>query len=143
MVDVGEKAVTRREAVARGSVSMSRAAARMLRSGKLKKGDALAVARIAGIAAAKRTGDWIPLCHPLALEHVEVNIAVKAAGVEVEAVVRCSGRTGVEMEAMTAVCAACLTIYDMLKAEDRSMTLGPIRLEKKSGGRSGEYRRRK
>ncbi|PCI37362.1 MAG: cyclic pyranopterin monophosphate synthase MoaC [Elusimicrobia bacterium] len=143
MVDVGGKAVTRREAVAFGRVTMSRAAARVLRSGKLKKGDALAAARLAGIQAAKRTSEWIPLCHPLALDHVEVRLTTRIDGVCVEATVRTSGRTGVEMEALTAVSAACLTLYDMLKSEDRAMIIGPIRLEKKSGGRSGDYRRKK
>jgi len=143
MVDVGGKAATRREAVASGRVTMSRAAARSLRSGKLKKGDALAVARIAGIQAAKRTSDWIPLCHPLALDHAEVRITKKIDGVEIEATVRTSGQTGVEMEALTAVSAACLTIYDMLKSEDRGMVIGPVCLMKKSGGRSGVYRRKK
>lgn len=143
MVDVGGKPATRREAVASGRVSMTREAARTLRSGKLKKGDALAAARIAGIQAAKRASDWIPLCHPLALEHAEVRLKVLRDGVSVEALVRTSGPTGVEMEALTAVSAACLTIYDMLKSVDRAMTIGPVRLEKKSGGRSGEFRRRK
>jgi len=143
MVDVGGKSATRREAVASGRVLMSRAAVRALRSGKLKKGDALAAARIAGIQAAKRTGEWIPLCHPLALEYAELRLKILSDGVAVEATVRTTGRTGVEMEALTAVSAACLTIYDMLKSEDRSMTIGPVRLERKTGGRSGDYRRRK
>jgi cyclic pyranopterin phosphate synthase len=142
MVDVGGKGSTRREAVASGRVLMSRAAARALKTGKLKKGDALAAARIAGIQAAKRTSEIIPLCHPLSLDHAELRLTTRVDGVSVEATVRTSGKTGVEMEALTAVSAACLTIYDMLKSEDRSMRIGPVQLERKSGGRSGEYRRK-
>lgn len=141
MVDVGAKDVTRRRAVARGSVSMSPAALRALRAGGLKKGDALAAARLAGIMAAKKTSDWIPLCHPLALDAVSVRLSFAAGKVSVEAEVTTSSRTGVEMEALTAVAAACLTLYDMAKSMDRGMVVGPLWLAEKSGGRSGTYRR--
>lgn len=141
MVDVGAKPATRREAVARGRVSMSAEAARMLGAGTLPKGDALAVARVAGIMAAKRTSDIVPLCHPLALDSVAVELEPLPDGVAVKASVRCRARTGAEMEALTAVCAACLTVYDMAKSVDPTMTVGPVYLEEKRGGRSGHYRR--
>lgn len=141
MVDVGDKAVTRRRAVARGEVRMSAATARAIIDGALPKGDVLAVARIAGIQAAKRTGDLIPLCHPLMLSAVSVDLAVVDAAVQIEAVVETTGQTGVEMEALTACSVAALTLYDMCKSADKDMVIGNIALWHKSGGRSGEYTR--
>ncbi len=139
MVDVGEKNVTRREAVARGIVLMRPETLQLIMAGGLPKGDVLAVARIAGIMAAKRAPDLIPLCHPLLLTHVAVELqpAADGAAVLIEATVRTIGKTGVEMEALTAVSAAALTIYDMCKAVDRSMRISDIRLAQKRGGRSG------
>jgi cyclic pyranopterin monophosphate synthase len=142
MVDVGAKAVTDREAIARGSIAISRAALRIVRSGRLKKGDPLQAARLAGIMAAKQTSVLIPLCHPLPLSAVDVELTATPRGYDIEARVRTSARTGVEMEALTAVAVAALTIYDMVKAVDKAMVIGDIRLELKSGGRSGVYRRR-
>jgi cyclic pyranopterin monophosphate synthase len=139
MVDVGEKPATAREAVARGRISMSREAIRQIRSGRVKKGDPLQTARLAGILAAKRTADLIPLCHPLALTHVDVALVPVASGYEIEARVRTTGQTGVEMEALTAVSVAALTVYDMLKAVDRDMVIDGICLVEKRGGASGEY----
>jgi cyclic pyranopterin phosphate synthase len=143
MVDVGAKAATRREAVARGVLEMGRAAFDALDAGRLAKGDALAVARLAGIQAAKRTSEIIPLCHPLALESVEVDIALDRSRrrAVVTATARITGKTGVEMEALTAVAAACLALYDMVKALDRGAVISQIALIRKSGGRSGAYRR--
>jgi cyclic pyranopterin phosphate synthase len=140
MVDVGDKPVSDREAVARGHVAMSAAARRLVRLGATKKGDALAVARLAGIMAAKRTADLVPLCHPLALTHVGVTLRPTRAGYAIEARVGTRGQTGVEMEALTAVAVAALTLYDMVKAVDRSMVIGEVRLVEKRGGRSGTYR---
>jgi cyclic pyranopterin phosphate synthase len=142
MVDVGEKPVTDREAVARGSISMSREALRLIRSGRIKKGDPLQTARLAGILAAKQTSSLIPLCHPLPLSSVAVELTPTARGYDVEARVRTSAQTGVEMEALTAVAVAALTIYDMVKAVDKTMVIGTIRLMYKSGGRSGTFRRK-
>lgn len=142
MVDVSEKAVTAREAVARGRITMSADAVRQIRRGAVKKGDPLQTARLAGILAAKRTSDLIPLCHPLALTHVDVTLEPKRDGYVIEARVRTSGQTGVEMEALTAVSVAALTIYDMIKAVDKAMVIGEIRLVEKSGGRSGHDRAR-
>jgi cyclic pyranopterin phosphate synthase len=142
MVDVGDKPVTAREAVARGSVSMSAAARRAIRSGTVKKGDPLQAARIAGIMAAKRTHELIPLCHPLPLTHVSVELTATARGYDLQARARTMAQTGVEMEALTAVAVAALTLYDMLKAVDRTMTIGKVRLVEKSGGRSGRYQAR-
>jgi cyclic pyranopterin phosphate synthase len=141
MVDVGDKEVTDREAVARGHVAMSATARRLIRTGAVKKGDPLQVARLAGIMAAKRTSELIPLCHPLALSHVAVELTPTRTGYTIEARVRTRGQTGVEMEALTAVAVAALTIYDMVKAVDRGMVIGEIRLTEKRGGRSGVYRR--
>jgi cyclic pyranopterin monophosphate synthase len=143
MVDVGAKPLTRREAVAEGSIRMSREAFRAIRTGALKKGDAMALARVAGIAAAKKTSELIPLCHGVPLDHlgVEVRFGRDGRTVDVMATARARYSTGVEMEAMVAVTAALLTLYDMVKAIDRGMTLGRIRLLRKSGGRSGDYRR--
>jgi cyclic pyranopterin phosphate synthase len=143
MVDVGGKRVTRRTAVARGVVAMGRSAFEALAGGHLAKGDALAVARLAGIQAAKKTSEIVPLCHPLALESVEVDVVLDAPRREavVTATARITGKTGVEMEALTAVSAACLALYDMIKALDRAAVIREIVLREKSGGRSGAYRR--
>ena len=144
MVDVGEKAVTTREAVARGEVRMKAATVAAIAGGRTKKGDVLAVARVAGILAAKRTHELVPLCHPLPITAITVDLTANRArrAVEVEARVRVDAKTGVEMEALTAVAIACLTVYDMAKAIDRGMTIGPIRLMEKSGGRSGRWVRK-
>jgi cyclic pyranopterin phosphate synthase len=141
MVDVSGKPVTLREAVAEGSIRMGREAFRAIRSRNVAKGDAIALARVAGIAAAKRTDELIPLCHAIPLEHVGVDIKFGSDGrtVEVAATARARWSTGVEMEALVAVTTALLTLYDMAKAIDRGMTLESIRLLRKSGGRSGEY----
>ena len=142
MVDVSDKLATEREAIARGCISMSAKARRLVRSGRVKKGDPLQAARLAGIMAAKQTAALIPLCHPLPLSSVQVELTPTAKGYAIEARVRTTAQTGVEMEALTAVAVAALTIYDMVKAVDKSMTIGQIRLMVKSGGRSGTYRRR-
>jgi cyclic pyranopterin phosphate synthase len=142
MVDVGDKAVTERSATASGAVVMARATLDLILSGNAKKGDVIATARIAGIMAAKKTHDLIPLCHPLALTKISVVIEADAAlpGLRVTAFAKLDGKTGVEMEALTAVSVACLTIYDMAKAADRGMRIADIQLEKKTGGRSGTWR---
>ncbi len=141
MVDVSAKSVTSRSATANGRVTMNAATLKLILEDGLKKGNALEVARLAGIMAAKRTADLIPLCHPLAITRVDVELRTdtKANAVEVEATVKVAGQTGVEMEALTAVSVACLTLYDMAKAVDRGMTIGDIRLTRKSGGKSGDY----
>jgi len=141
MVDVSAKAVTAREAVAGGRITMSAEAFEALTSGTSPKGDVMAAARIAGIMAAKKTSDLIPLCHPLPLSKVAVNFVIHAddRAVEVTATARTTGQTGVEMEALTAASIACLTLYDMLKAVDKAMVISDIRLLKKSGGKSGDY----
>ncbi len=141
MVDVSQKEKSERTAAAEGIVVMSAETFSLLQSGEAKKGDVLATARIAGIMAAKRTHDLIPLCHPLALDNVAVDFEPidDASGLRVTANVKTTGATGVEMEALTAVCVACLTIYDMLKAVDKAMRFEGIRLLKKSGGRSGDF----
>ncbi|HWQ13992.1 MAG TPA: cyclic pyranopterin monophosphate synthase MoaC [Roseiflexaceae bacterium] len=141
MVDVGTKEETQREAVARGAVRMRPETLRLIVAGGVPKGDVLAVARVAGIMAAKRTPDLVPLCHPLLLTHVAVELRPDAGGeaLLIEAVVRTAGRTGVEMEALTAVSAAALTVYDMCKAVDRGMRITDVRLVRKRGGRSGEF----
>ncbi|QEH35061.1 Cyclic pyranopterin monophosphate synthase accessory protein 1 [Aquisphaera giovannonii] len=142
MVDVSGKEATARMARASGWVRMAPATLELVSDRRLAKGDVLEVARLAGIMAAKRTGELIPLCHPLGLDAVEVRLAAAPPDrVAIEATARLVGRTGVEMEALTAVSVAALTIYDMCKAVDRGMEIGPIRLEEKSGGRSGHYRR--
>ena len=141
MVDVGEKAVTHRAAVASGRVKMRPATAALIREGRAAKGDVLAVAQVAAIMAAKKTHELIPMCHPLLLTKIEVAFAVEEAAVAITARVETRGQTGVEMEALTAVSAAALTIYDMVKAVDRAMTIEAIRLEEKRGGRSGEWTR--
>ncbi|MEI8309077.1 MAG: cyclic pyranopterin monophosphate synthase MoaC [Chloroflexales bacterium] len=140
MVDVGAKAETQREAIARGRVTMQPETLRMIVAGTTPKGDVLAVARVAGIMAAKRTSDLIPLCHTLLLTYASVQIEPDAAGggLDIEATVRTCGQTGVEMEALTAVSVAALTIYDMCKAVDRGMRIGEIHLAEKRGGRSGD-----
>ncbi len=159
MVDVGEKGITRREALARGRVWMKPETLELIRSNAAAKGDVLAVARVAGILAAKKTGDLIPLCHPLGLSAVKIDFKLEGsdaeshlrsvptgeprgtAWVDIEAMANIEARTGVEMEALTAVSVAALTIYDMCKAVDRSMVVSNIRLISKSGGRSDDYRR--
>ena len=141
MVDVGGKAVTAREAVARGSITMSREALRLIRTGRITKGDPLQTARLAGILAAKQTSTLIPLCHPLPLTGVDVELTPRPRGYDIEARVRTTAQTGVEMEALTAVAVAALTIYDMVKAVDKTMVIGDITLMFKSGGRSGTYTR--
>lgn len=142
MVDVSEKAVTTRTAVAEGCIVMQPETLALVRSGNAKKGDVLGVARVAGIMAAKRTHELIPLCHPLLLSKVAVDLALDDAlpGIRVTATVRLSGQTGVEMEALTAVSVACLTLYDMVKAADRGMRIEGIRLLEKDGGKSGSWR---
>lgn len=140
MVDVGGKDVTHREARASAVVTMRPQTLQLITDRQVAKGDVFEVARLAGILAAKRTGELIPLCHPLGLDSIEVGFApLDAAQVRIEAIVSVHGRTGVEMEAMTAVSVAALTVYDMCKAVDRAMTIGPIQLEEKSGGKSGHY----
>ncbi len=141
MVDVGEKAVTERVAVAEGCVRMSAETLALILEGTAKKGDVISTARIAGIMAAKKTSDLIPLCHPLMLTKVAIDIDADSAlpGLRVKATAKLSGKTGVEMEALTAVSVACLTIYDMAKAADKAMVIGDIRLVHKSGGKSGDY----
>lgn len=142
MVDVSDKPVTARTAIAEGFVAMKPETLALLKRGDAPKGDVLATARIAGIMAAKRTHELIPLCHPLALAKVTVDLETNSGppGVRVVAEVKTTGRTGVEMEALTAVSVTCLTLYDMLKAVDRAMSFERIRLIEKSGGRSGDYR---
>ncbi len=141
MVDVGAKPVTTRVAVAAATVRMRPSTLKLIASGAVPKGDVLAVARIAGIAAAKRTADLIPLCHPLLLSHVDVELTPRRAGscVDIEASVRLEGRTGAEMEALTAASVAALTIYDMCKAVDREIEITAVRLLRKEGGKSGRW----
>jgi cyclic pyranopterin phosphate synthase len=141
MVDVSSKDVTRREATARAIVSMQPETARLIASGGMPKGDVLAVARVAGIMAAKRTPDLIPLCHPLPITGVEMRFDMDAdhARLEIQATVKVTGRTGVEMEALTAAAVAALTVYDMCKAVDRGMSIGNVELLHKAGGKSGEF----
>ncbi len=142
MVDVGDKAVTSRTAIAEGSVTMQPETLALIRDGLAKKGDVVATARIAGIMAAKKTHELIPLCHPLLLTKVTLDVEIDEAlpGLRLRALARVSGQTGVEMEALTAVSVAALTVYDMAKAVDRGMVIGGIRLLEKSGGKSGEWR---
>jgi cyclic pyranopterin phosphate synthase len=143
MVDVGAKPVTDRQAIARGAITMSATALKLIRRGEVAKGDPLQAARLAGILAAKQTASLIPLCHPLPLTHVSVDLTPAKSGYAIEARVRTSAQTGVEMEALTAVAVAALTIYDMVKAVDKEMVIGEICLVEKSGGRSGRYVRRR
>ncbi len=142
MVDVTDKAATQRSAIAEGFVAMTAATLALVVGGTAKKGDVLATARIAGIMAAKRCHELIPLCHPLAITKATVDLAPETnpPGIRVRAEVKVSGQTGVEMEALAAVSVACLTVYDMLKAAEKGMTIGPIRLLEKVGGKSGTYR---
>jgi cyclic pyranopterin phosphate synthase len=140
MVDVSPKPTTERFATAAGFVRMSTATLDLVVSGNAKKGDVLGAARIAGIMAAKKTHELIPLCHPLAISNVEINIAPEREGLAVRATVKVTGQTGVEMEALTAVSIACLTIYDMVKAVERGVVIEMIRLIEKRGGKSGHYR---
>jgi cyclic pyranopterin phosphate synthase len=143
MVDVGEKRVTARRAVAEGTITMSRAAFALVEANRVAKGDVLGVAELAGVAGAKRTPDLIPLAHPIQLEHVVVTarLDAKLPGVRVRAVARVAAKTGVEMEALTACAVALLVVYDMVKAADRGMVIGDVRLLEKSGGRSGAWKR--
>jgi cyclic pyranopterin monophosphate synthase len=141
MVDVSGKAATHRSATARGRVLVAPETADLLRRGEMPKGDVLAVARIAGIMAAKRTPDLVPLCHPLAISGVSVDLEVAADAVEIAATVRTTDRTGVEMEALTSVSVAALTVYDMIKAVDKRATITDVRVERKSGGKSGDWSR--
>ncbi|WP_442679413.1 cyclic pyranopterin monophosphate synthase MoaC [Sphingomonas sp. ASY06-1R] len=141
MVDVSDKDITRREATAIGHIAMSAEALAAMQAGALAKGDALAVARIAGIMASKRTSDLIPLCHPLPISKVSVDLTFADGGIDCRATVVTTGQTGVEMEALTAVSVALLTLYDMAKAIDRAMTIGPVHLVAKAGGRSGDWQR--
>ena len=141
MVDVSDKAATAREALAEGFVRMAPETLALAVSGTAKKGDVRAVAEIAGVMAGKKTSDLIPLCHPLALSKIEVTVSAGDGGLAVTARAKTFGQTGVEMEALTAVSVACLTIYDMLKAADRGMTIEGVRLVEKSGGASGDFRR--
>lgn len=140
MVDISAKDSTVREAVAEGRITMSAEALAAIREGAVKKGDVLATARIAGIMAAKKTSELIPLCHPLALSKVAVDFEFEADGIRVTALARLTGQTGVEMEALTAASVALLTIYDMAKALDKTMVISGVRLLSKSGGKSGDYR---
>ncbi len=145
MIDVGDKEKTRRVALATGQVSMMPATLARIRAGKVEKGDVLAAARLAAIMAAKKTPDIVPLCHPIALTRVEVALSLRQrpSRVEIEVRVETTDRTGVEMEALTATCAAALTVYDMLKSVDRGMSIGKVELQHKSGGRSGTWQRKR
>ena len=140
MVDVGEKAATERRATARGKLVLSAATVELVRDGRTPKGDVLAAARIAGIMAAKRTSELIPLTHPLPLSHAAVELALEDDGIAIEATVATTAQTGVEMEALTAVAVAGLTLYDMLKSVERGARLTDVRLVAKSGGKSGDFR---
>ncbi len=143
MVDVSAKGVSEREAIARGVIRMQPQTLRLIRSGKIGKGEVLAVARVAGIMAAKRTADLIPMCHPLPIQVARIDFDVVGPGrLQIEAQVKVTGKTGVEMEALAAVSAAALTVYDMCKAVDRGMVISAVRLMEKRGGRSGTFRRR-
>ena len=139
MVDVSDKEITQREAVAEGFVSMNSATLALATSGTAKKGDVRAVAEIAGVMAAKQTSNLIPLCHPLAISKVEVSVEPADGGMAVTARVKTTGQTGVEMEALTAVSVACLTVYDMLKAAEKGMVIEAVRLVSKTGGKSGDW----
>lgn len=139
MVDVTEKEVTFRQAVAEGKILMNASTVDMIVQGKMKKGDVLSVAQVAGIMAAKNTSDLIPMCHPLILTGVDISFQVEPEEIDIRAVVKCKGETGVEMEALTAVSAAALTIYDMCKAVQKDMTICDIKLVEKIGGKSGYY----
>ncbi len=138
MVDVGEKPDTKRVAVAKGRVVMTPQTLKLVRKNEMAKGDVLTVAQVAGIAAAKRTSELIPMCHPLLLTNISVDFDFQDDGIEIRAIVEATGKTGVEMEALTAVTVSALTIYDMCKAQDKAMRIQDVRLVKKSGGKSGE-----
>jgi cyclic pyranopterin phosphate synthase len=140
MVDVSEKPVTSRTAVAKARVTMKPSTVKLIQSGSAKKGDVIATARIAGIQAAKKTSDLIPLCHPLAISKVTVDFKISARHIDVEAMVKVEGKTGVEMEALTACSVACLTLYDMVKAVDRGIVISDLRLVEKTGGKSGTFK---
>lgn len=140
MVDVSDKAITARSATARARVLAQASTISIIRDGTAKKGDVLATARIAGIAAAKKTSDLIPLCHPLMISKASVDFTLNVESIDVEATVKVEGKTGVEMEALTACSVACLTIYDMLKAVDRGMRITDLRLVEKTGGKSGDFK---
>jgi cyclic pyranopterin phosphate synthase len=142
MVDVGDKPVTTRTATASGFIRMAATTVQAVREHRTPKGDPLEVARLAGIMAAKRTAELIPLCHPLPLTHADVQLDVRDDGIRITATARTDGKTGVEMEALTAVSVAALTLYDMCKAMDKAMEITDIRLESKTGGRSGDYKRK-
>ncbi len=141
MVDVSDKAVTHRIATARGFISMQRETLDMITQGRAKKGDVLAVARLAGIMGAKKTAELIPLCHPIPITKVAVDLAINDArcGVDIEAIIKTTGQTGIEMEALTAVSTTALTVYDMIKAVDKTMVISDIRVVLKDGGKSGRY----
>lgn len=139
MVDVGTKQITRRRAVAVGKIQMSKNTIALLRENALKKGDAISTAKIAGIMAAKKTAELIPLCHPISLSKIDIDMEILQDGVEIMATAICDGKTGVEMEALTACTVAGLTVYDMCKAVDKNMIIGGIRLRHKSGGESGTF----
>ena len=141
MVDVADKKDSKRMARARGFVSLSAETLSAIAEGRAKKGDVLAVAELAGIMAAKKTAELIPLCHPLPLTRVKLVLTPQNDGIAVEAEVGCTGKTGVEMEALTTVSVACLTVYDMVKAMEKSARIGPIELVEKSGGKSGDFKR--
>ena len=141
IVDVGDKAVTQRRAVAEGRIEMQAETAELIRAGGAAKGDVLGVAQVAGIMAAKRTHELVPMCHPLLLTKIDLALEVVDAAVEIRATVQTNGQTGVEMEALTAVSVAALTVYDMVKSVDRGMTITDIRLIEKAGGKSGEWTR--
>jgi cyclic pyranopterin monophosphate synthase len=140
MVDVSDKAITTRTAIARARVFMQVATLQLIQSGSAKKGDVFATARIAGIQAAKKTSDLIPLCHPLMISKVTIDFTLAETYIDVEALVKVEGKTGVEMEAMTACAVACLTLYDMVKAVDRGIVISDLKLVEKSGGKSGTFR---
>ena len=142
MVDVSGKPETEREAIARGSIRISPQAMSVVREGRTAKGNVVETARLAGILAAKRTSELVPLCHPLLLDHIDVDVRPSGDGFTIEARVRSRGATGVEMEALTAVAVTALTVYDMVKAVDKTMVIGDIRLIEKKGGRSGHYQRK-
>jgi cyclic pyranopterin phosphate synthase len=141
MVDVGNKEVTHRQAIASGLVHMQPATVELIRNHRAKKGDVLGVAQVAGIMAAKRTHELVPMCHPLMLTRIDLNLALEDAAVTIEATVETLGQTGVEMEALSAVTVAALTVYDMVKSVDRGMTIGEIKLVHKAGGKSGTWHR--
>ncbi len=142
MVDITGKPVTERTALARGIVSMKKSTIEMIKKGEMAKGDVLAVAKVAGILGAKRTAGLIPLCHPLNITHVHLAFKFRKDAVEIESAVKLEGKTGAEMEALSAVAVAALTIYDMCKAVDKEMTISDIRLIRKTGGRSGDFTKR-